>query len=521
MKRVVAIVAILALVLLGLGGAVLAITSGGSTDSRGQVGDAAGSGADTEQGDQTAPDPALQEFYDQRIDWESCKSKFQCGTLAVPLDYADPTGKTIELNLLMRPADDQGSKVGPLVVNPGGPGQGGTSLAEQADLSFGEPLLESFDVVGFDPRGTGESAPVDCLSDTELDTFVAADPTPDTADERKSLASDVSAFGAGCATKSPEVSAHISTVEVARDMDVLRGAMRRDRLDYFGYSYGTKLGATYADLFPETSGRLVLDGAVDLSLDYAESNLEQAGGFETALTAYVEDCVEKGDCYLGKTAAEGQKTIQSFLTGLDRKPITVGARQLTEGTAFYGIALPLYSKDYWILLDDALERALAGDGTKLLELADYYSSRGANGYEDNSMEAIWAINCLDDPSSTPLSKIPGRIKTYQQVSPTFGEFFAWGEHSCAGLKVDPPEQRAPITGAGADPLLVVGTSRDPATPYAGAESMAEQLESAILVRRDGDGHTAYNSGDDCIDETIESYLVDGEVPDEDFVDCGA
>ena len=248
------------------------------------------------------PSPDLARFYEQDLTWESCRDVGLCATLEVPLDYGDPGGESIGLAVLKVPAADPEGRLGSLVVNPGGPGAPGTDYAASAAAVFRQPILDAYDVGGFDPRGTGGSDPVDCLSDDELDAYVAQDPDPDTAAEAATYADWVGRIGAGCAERSGALAAHVSTVEAARDMDVLRAALGESSMAYFGASYGTKLGATYADLFPDRSGRLVLDGAVDLSLGARELALQQAQGFETALRAYVGDCVDDGDCFLGDSS---------------------------------------------------------------------------------------------------------------------------------------------------------------------------------------------------------------------------
>lgn len=525
MKKLVALIALIGLLVMVAGVTAWQLASS-DDEPNANMGRPAGSDSATSPeseptGDsgeaRTAPDPELQSFYDQSIDWEACGQR-ECATLQVPLDYADPTGSTIELNLLKRPADDQSAKVGSLVVNPGGPGAPGTTYADQADYAFGDPLLANFDIIGFDPRGTGESSPVDCLSDTDLDAYLAEDPSPDTRAEIRTLRGWSLKMGKGCKKLSGDVAAHVTTVEAAKDMDVLRAALEEEKLTYFGASYGTKLGATYADLFPERSGRLVLDGAVDVSLSSKELSLGQAAGFQRALTAYVDDCLAD-DCYLGTTRKEALNTIKGFLDDVDAEPLKVGDRDLQIGNAFYGIVVTLYNDDYWPMLDSALGKALKGEGSELLRLADLYASRNpSGGYSDNSSEAIWAINCQDDPSYTPVDRIPATFPEFRKASPTFGDVFAWGMAGCEGYLGPKPAKRKPISAAGADPMLVVGTTRDPATPYEWAEALAEQLDSALLVTRDGDGHTGYNMGSDCVDDVIESYLIDGDVPDGD-VDC--
>jgi pimeloyl-ACP methyl ester carboxylesterase len=462
--------------------------------------------------DSSAPSPELEPFYGQDLDWQSCEGDFECATLEVPLNYSEPDGETIDLALLKVPARDDSQ--GALVVNPGGPGAPGTDYAAAASRVFREPLLRAFDIVGFDPRGTGDSAPVDCLTDDQLDTYLSSDPNPDTEDEELEFARLIREFGSGCAELSGDKVNHVSTIEAARDMDVLRSALGEDKLTYFGASYGTKLGATYAELFPDRVGRLVLDGAVDVSLDNRQLGLEQAAGFETALRAYVQNCVDTTEtCFLGDSVDEGMATISGLLADIETSPLPAGDRDLQIGNAFYGIVTPLYNRDYWFLLSTALRSALDGSGTALMELADIYSSRGPDGYTDNSSEAIFAINCLDDPSSVGFDQVDAELPAFEEASPTFGSIFAWSLTSCRGSKGTSTEKPIEIRGEGAAPILVVGTTRDPATPLKWAEALAAQLESAVLLRRDGDGHTAYNSGNECIDTAIESYLLDGDVPD--------
>ena len=465
------------------------------------------------------PEPGLEQFYSQELTWDSCGDAY-CSTLTVPVDYADPGGETIELALLKVPAADPAARIGSLVVNPGGPGAPGTDYAASASDVFRQPILDAYDIVGFDPRGTGHSAPVDCLSDAELDAYVAEDPDPDTDAEVSDYMRSVEALGRGCAERSGDLAAHVTTVEAARDMDVLRAALGESQLDYFGASYGTKLGATYADLFPERVGRMVLDGAVDLSISSRQLSLQQAAGFETALRAYVADCIAQGDCVLGDSVEEGLATIKGLLDQVDQDPMpTSGSRDLEVGNAFYGIVLPLYNRDYWPYLTQGLEAALDGDGTLLLRFSDIYNSRSARGgYTDNSTEANYAINCLDNPWSIPADEVPAQLPAFEKASPTFGTVFAWGLTGCGGIEVEATEHDRHIDAVGAAPIVVVGTTRDPATPYQWAQHLADQLDSGVLVSRDGDGHTGYNSGNECVDTAIEDYLVDGTVP-EDGLSC--
>jgi pimeloyl-ACP methyl ester carboxylesterase len=463
-----------------------------------------------------APDPALEQFYSQDLDWSDCGEGDECASLTVPLDYADPTGETIGIHVLRRPADDQDDKVTSLLVNPGGPGVAGSSMASNAGSYFRRPFLTYFDIIGFDPRGTGQSSPIDCLTDEGLDDYLSGDPEPETPVETRAYVHTSRSMGRGCEKSSPGLASHISTVEAARDMDVLRAALGEQVMTYYGASYGTQLGSTYADLFPERVGRLVLDGAVDPTLTLREEALTQAAGFETALSAYVQNCIDSTDsCFLGSTVDEGLQRIRDLIDEVDAEPLVVGDRDLTAGLAVYGIITPLYNRDYWILLSQGLQAAFDGDGSVLLQLADAYASRDSDGgYADNSMEAFPAISCLDDPSGIMPAQVPGEIPEFEDASPTFGRIYAWGLISCrnwpAARGLDP--EPLTIDAAGAAPIVVVGTTRDPATPYAWAEALASQLDSAVLVTRDGDGHTGYNAGNECTSVAVESYLIEGKVP---------
>jgi pimeloyl-ACP methyl ester carboxylesterase len=519
--RVVAAVCVLALVLGGAGAAILLLGADDDPESSSPSASASPTPTPTaDPGSSEPPKPALEQFYSQTLEWEPCRGGYECATLTVPVDYQEPDGETIELAVLKVNAGDPDARIGSLVVNPGGPGAPGTSYAENARQVFREPLTEHFDIVGFDPRGTGDSAPVDCLADAEMDTFLQADPVPDDAAETDEVVSGLTGFWDGCIANTGDIVSHVTTIEAARDMDVLRAALGESTLSYFGASYGTKLGATYADLFPDKVGRLVLDGAVDVSLDATNLSLGQAEGFERALTAYVQNCVDAGGCFLGDSVEAGLQTIEDLLADIDADPLpTADDRELTAGTGFLGLITPLYNRDYWFILDQALEEALDGSGATLQLLADAYASRNPDGsYADNSTEAIYAINCLDDPFAITAAEVPARIPEFLEASPTLGEVFAWGLIGCRDIRVASSEKDRDIRGAGAAPIVVVGTTRDPATPYEWAVALAEQLESGVLVSRDGDGHTGYNSGNECVDTAVEAYLIEGTVP-EDGLSC--
>ena len=256
-----------------------------------------------------------------------------------------------------------------------------------------------------------------------------------------------------------------------------------------------------------------------MSLSSRELSRQQAAGFETALRAYVQDCVDEGDCVLGDSLDAGLARIRQLLDDVDAKPLpTDGDRELDVGNAFYGIVLPLYSRDSWPALTQGLKTAFDGDGTLLLRFSDIYSSRGDDGYTDNSAEAIYAISCLDDPWAITAAEVPANLADFEKASPTFGTVFAWGLTNCGGIQVKSTEPTRDIAAAGAAPIVVIGTTRDPATPYDWALRLADQLESGVLVSRDGDGHTGYTEGNDCVDDAVDAYLLDGTVP-QDGLSC--
>jgi pimeloyl-ACP methyl ester carboxylesterase len=462
--------------------------------------------------------PELARFYEQKLRWRSCGEN-QCTRLEVPLDYAEPQAKTIELAVLRVPAQRRAQRVGQLVVNPGGPGASGVDYASAGSLAFGDQLARYFDIVGFDPRGVGASATLTCADTAQTDEFLSADPDPDDAAETRRLDRLTQEYGESCLSRSGDLVRHISTVEAAKDIDVLRAALGERQLDYFGASYGTLLGATYAELFPGHLRRMVLDGAVDPALSNEQLSLNQARGFETALRAYLGSCVDQGSCVAGDTVDAGTRRIKRFLEELDRNPLeTSGDRKLTEALAAYGIIYPLYVKEYWPLLTSALEQAFAGNGDQLLQLSNQYTSRGPDRYLDNSIAALYAVNCLDHGDSIPITEVPGHVADFEEASPTFGRIFAYGLSTCSSWPVQSGHHTSTLSAKGAPPIVVVGTTRDPATPYEQSVSLAKQLESGVLVSRDGDGHTGFGQGNDCVDRAVERYLIGGRVP-QDGLSC--
>ncbi len=455
----------------------------------------------------------LDRYYDQQLQWREC-DQFECASIEVPLDYSHPSD-AIELAILRRRADDREHRIGSLLVNPGGPGVSGIGYAQNAEFYFNQDVLDRYDIVGWDPRGVGASTAMKCLTDEQTDAYLAADGTPDDPKEIARILELQRLFTRSCESNSGELIPHVGTVDSARDIDIIRDALDEGRADYFGASYGTELGATYADLFPERVGRMVLDGALDPSVSSQQLAIGQLRGFERAVSAFIADCVTRDGCPIGPTAQIAEQQIIDFLAGVDAAPLSTDSdRELTEAYATTGMIAAMYNQaNGWPSLRIALDQAFGGDGSVLLSLADQYSERNPDGtYASNVNAAFPAISCTDRPESASVEQIQKLIPRFERISPIFGRGFAWAGSACANWPVKDGAFPQRLLADGSDPILVVGTTRDPATPYEWSVGLARQLESGVLLSRDGDGHTAYKSGNACIDATIDGYLVNGVVP---------
>ncbi|MGV9269933.1 alpha/beta hydrolase [Kitasatospora sp. NPDC003701] len=477
---------------------------------------------------------ALAPYYGQRPAWQPCDDGFECTTFAVPLDYDHPGGGDLTLAAVRSvavPADAGsgagsgsgsgsgagGGRLGSLLLNPGGPGGSAIEYVEAVAKTYDSDVRARYDLVGLDPRGVGRSSPVTCLTGERMDAYTAADITPDDQAEIDALVAADREFAEGCRQRAGDRLAHLSTVEAARDMDVLRALLGDERLNYVGKSYGTFLGATYAGLFPGRTGRIVLDGAMDPSLDSLSGNRTQAGGFETAWAAFAKDCAKREDCPLGRTEQQVGDQLSALFAAVDAKPLTTadGARRLTESQATTGVIQAMYADFLWPKLRTALADAKAGDGTALLKLSDSYYERGPDGSYPNLMFANMAVNCLDLPApfAAP-ADVQQAVPDFERTSARFGRDMAWMALTCTYWPVRATGAAHTVRAAGAAPIVVVGTTRDPATPYAWAQSLAGQLESGRLLTFDGDGHTAYGRHDACVDGAVNGYLLGGEAPEQ-------
>ena len=509
--------------------AVVLLTAAGCSGAA----DRAHPGPGTPQVQTVDPDAPLPAPPNPAISWHDCTQvikaqvigqpgatrdlSYDCGQLDVPLDYSDPDGRTLALSLVRARLAGQHDRIGSMVVNPGGPGGSGTSLAVGLSLSLPTGLLDRFDLVGFDPRGVGESAALTCLDSAQKDARAAAPPTPVTAAQIAEFTDRASQFAASCRADDPDLE-HLDTVETARDLDLIRGALGDAALTYLGYSYGSELGAVYATLFPNRVRALVLDGAVDPTLDDVGLDRQQAAGFENAYHRFTQHCLaEAAGCPIGPDPAG---TITSLLNQTASMPIAsprpAETRRATDGIVMTAIVSAMYDEASWDRLADAVADAEAGDPTGLFGLADSYNGRyvepDGTVHFSNLLDANTAIDCNDSTDVFSLKEVESYAMKWAQQYPMFGGSFAWSLYTCTPW----PTRRHPlptISAPNAAPSLVVGTTNDPATPYPGAVNLTKALGSARLLTWDGDGHTAYPKTP-CITDAVDDYLITRTLPPE-------
>ena len=479
---------------------------------------------------------SVQSFYEQAIEWGVCASEtfdtfegvnssdaseYQCAFLKAPLDWSNPDGDQITLALAIHRSTTRDAPA--LFINPGGPGGAiVSSLPYYAAQGIGESVVAAYDIVALDPRGVGDSTPVVCTTDAERDERNAGeDDDMDTSDESPqstvaSVQEDAREVAEGCREHSGSLYEHIDTVSAARDFDMVRAILGQETLNLLGYSYGTFLGATYAGLFPERVGRFVLDGALDPTLSVNEVSALQMRGLEASLQHWISDCATQASCPMGRNTQEGIQTVRYFLDSLEDSPMgtTDPNRPLTENLAVTALTGAMYNTQWWPQLTQAFGIAWQkGDGTGLLAIADMLNSRNPDGtYQDNSFDAINAINNLDYSPEGNIEQWTDQVETLKSELPLLGKYVGYPS---ASLEAWPTKhaQRSPITAQGAAPIVVIGTTHDPATPYSMAQGLSSQLASGVLVSVEGWNHTAYRRGaNQCVVRAVEDYFVKGTVP---------
>lgn len=440
----------------------------------------------------------------QKVRWRDC-GRYQCAEIAAPLDYAAPGAQALTVALARKRATTT-PVLGTLFINPGGPGGSGRELLG----GFDDTGLTGYDIVGWDPRGTGASTPVACLSDRATDALNLLDGSPDDQAETDALIVGARNLARGCWQNSGPLLAHISTIDTVRDLDLLRRLLGDKKLNYLGYSYGTQIGATYAELFPQHTGRLVLDAAVDITDD---EEIIQAMGFDKALSNFAAWCAGER-CTLGISSAEVLSSITGLFDELDAEPLDVGDRVLTQSLAVTGVAAYLYGGvPAWTALARDLTLAVSGDGEALLRASDVLNDRDEDGHYGSMSASFLAISCLDS-TDKGVQDADRQWLADQKKAPILAKYFGPGI-TCPLWPVRSAPQ-LDLRGRGAAPLLVIGATGDPATPYQQAVTMAKQLESAVLVTYEGEGHATYGNGrSTCVDGLVRDYLTRGVTPDAD------
>jgi pimeloyl-ACP methyl ester carboxylesterase len=446
----------------------------------------------------------MAKFMNQHLDWQPCDNGFSCTTFQVPIDYAHPSNGNFSLQVIIHPASGSTTKLGDLFVNPGGPGGSGVDYAYNADTIVSKVIEDNYDIVGFDPRGVNLSQPVRCLTDSQEDAYLDGGGSVANQSDLASAEKQAQNFANTCYQKIGANLGHYSTLESAKDMDILRALLHQPKLNYIGKSYGTYLGTLYAALFPQNTGRMVLDGAVDPNISIAAQNQVQAKSFDTALSSFLKSNTQF-------TLTE----IQGLLAKNRVTPMkTKSARPLTESLTITAIASALYDPaSGWPELSAALTQALTkADGSKLLALADSYDQRLPNGHFASNQNDISQItSCLDFPDPRTIDQIQSDAVKYAQIAPVFGPYLAYAGLACHYWAV-PPVQPPVLTNLKSAPLLVIGTTRDPATPYAWAQALNKDLVNSTLITLNGDGHTGANRGSACVDDAVNNYLMTGQPP---------
>ncbi|PXY32542.1 alpha/beta hydrolase [Prauserella muralis] len=479
----------------------------------------------------------LERFYGQSLDWSDCgsfatsaaaESVFQgdgleCARLTVPLDYSEPGGTTITLGVLRKQASEPGDRIGSLVMNPGGPGASGmTAAAQMAGSVGGSELAKRFDLVGFDPRGIGASQPqVRCLTPRERDADRAEDTEVD--GTRQGVAEQERQerkFAAKCEQRTEhgdDMLAHLGTRDVAKDLDVLRSVLGDEKLTFLGYSYGTRIGYTYAEEFPRNVRAMILDGAVDPGQDIVDALVAQGEGFGKAFREFASWCAQRQDCALGNDPADATRAYQQLVRPLIDNPVPVGdGRGLSYEDATTGTIQALYSEQFWQPLNTGLNELRQGQGRTLMALADQYNARDAQGEYDTTQDAFVAIRCVDDPRVTDRQRLRDAQRRYAEVAPFLdpGTPPSSARDACAFWPVPNTSEPHLPDVEGLPPTLVISTTNDPATPYQAGVNLAKALEGRLLTV-EGNQHTAYLVlGNSCVDEAGTAYLVDGTLPEE-------
>lgn len=471
-----------------------------------------GTGSETEANALPSAGDAAPTPLDYSIVFDDIGGGSEAGWITVPVDYDDPQGSTLELWVVRHRADDD-ERVGVLFSNNGGPGAPASVMATNARGWFQDPLVDRFDIVSWDPRGTGRSGgSVDCIDGADYDLFFGSyDITPDDQAERDEIVDLSRTFAERCVEQVGDVLAHIGTNNSARDMDAIRQALGEEQASYFGYSYGSELGAVWATLFPDTVRAAVLDGAAHPDAEGLEPAKQQQLGFERVLNTFLAACSADDDCAFHNDGdAEG--AFDALMESLDENPVpgSDGRAAVNQTIAITGVIQAMYTDRRWPALERALADAADGDGAGLLALNDSYFQRDpTTGEYTDLLESFQAISCADEADRLTVEEADAEAEELIGIAPRLFP----GTTSQYTCDFFPPsaDPRAVITGERAGPIVVIGTTGDPSTPLSSSEAMAAALEDGTLVTVEANRHTAYRSGS-CIDDIVHDYLIWLDVP---------
>jgi pimeloyl-ACP methyl ester carboxylesterase len=446
------------------------------------------------------------------IQWAPC-GNVECGTLSVPLDHARPNGPQVALSLARLPAAHK--RIGVLLTNPGGPGGSGVELVHDAAAQFPQDVRNVFDIVSWDPRGLGPDRLVDCLDD--LDAFYAVDRDPQNAAGVAKNVSASRAFVAACEHHSDALLPYLATEETVRDLDSIRTALGEQQISYLGFSYGTLIGALYADQYPAHVRAMVLDGVVDPARSYAQSAIDQADSFDASLQAFFTHCRTADNCAFAH-GSDPAAAYDDLVAQVRAEPVPGKvdgeSRVLGPGEFDIGVASALYlGADGYDTLASALAQTAAGDGSKMLQLSDAYTGRTKGGNYTNETAVFYATSCIDAPSPPTVERVQQLANQAAQSAPQFGATTVWLGLPCTFWPVPTQGTVGPIHAAHAPPVLVVGAVHDPATPYSWAVSVSTEMRTAQLLTVDGTSHTSYARGDGCVDDAVDHYLIDLVLPE--------
>lgn len=463
----------------------------------------------------------LEQFYKQDVTWKNCGGGMTCTDLKAPVDWAKPDGDQITLAVSRHTAS--GTSMGSLLINPGGPGGSGFDFAQGFTGSAG--VYANYDIIGFDPRGVGRSTPIVCFTDdadrdemiygTYDDPYGSAGWEAELADRQKNWVD-------ACEENTGDLLAHIDTTSVAHDMDMMRAVLGDDKLNYLGYSFGTYIGTVYAQLFPDKVGRMVLDGAVEPPFGTFDELATQMAGFDSAFRAYMTDCLSTSDCPFDGPVDNAMGEAHALALSVDGEGLkSSDGRVLDSATVGTGIALALYNASNWSYITLMFQGLLDGDAETAFLLADSYNGRdGGGGYADRSLDVYFAVTCAEGTIGTDDIDLQQGLSIMDQKGPYVGGILALDdyvllEEACSQWPYPRPEFPETFDAEGAPPILVIGTTNDPATPYAQSVALADELSSGVMITYNGEGHTVYGNGVACIDDLVDDYFVNDVVPSAD------